>query len=36
MSVTLSSDHRVADGAVAAEWLQYFRTAVENPTAMIL
>lgn len=36
ISVTLSCDHRVADGAVGAQWLQVFRGAIEDPTTMIL
>lgn len=35
MKVTLSADHRVVDGAVAAQWLQYFRDFVEDPSTMI-
>ena len=36
MVVTLSCDHRVVDGAVAAQWLQAFKTYVENPVGMML
>jgi pyruvate dehydrogenase E2 component (dihydrolipoamide acetyltransferase) len=36
MNVTLSSDHRVVDGAVAAQWGQEFRKFIENPEHMIL
>lgn len=36
MNVTLSADHRTVDGAVAAQWLQYFRDFVEDPETMIL
>ncbi|XP_074656975.1 dihydrolipoyllysine-residue acetyltransferase component of pyruvate dehydrogenase complex, mitochondrial-like [Tubulanus polymorphus] len=36
MSVTLSCDHRVVDGAVGAQWLQEFRYFLENPSAMLL
>jgi pyruvate dehydrogenase E2 component (dihydrolipoamide acetyltransferase) len=36
MVVTLSCDHRVIDGAVGAQWLQAFKTLVENPTTMLL
>lgn len=36
MNVTLSSDHRVVDGAIAAEWTQYFRKFVETPELMLL
>ena len=35
MNVTLSSDHRVVDGAVAAQWAQHFRRFVENPELML-
>ncbi len=31
MRVTLSADHRVVDGATAAEWLKTFRTILEQP-----
>lgn len=36
MNVTLSSDHRVVDGALAAEWGQHFKRYVENPDLMLL
>lgn len=36
MSVTLSCDHRVVDGAVGAEWLKAFKGYIENPTSMLL
>lgn len=36
MTVTLSCDHRVVDGAVGAQWLQAFKGYVENPLTMIL
>jgi len=36
MSVTLSSDHRVVDGAVAAQWLNTFKGYLENPMTMLL
>jgi len=36
MHVTLSSDHRAVDGAMAAEWLQVFKKNVEDPTMMLL
>jgi pyruvate dehydrogenase E2 component (dihydrolipoamide acetyltransferase) len=36
MSVTLSCDHRVVDGAVGAQWLQAFRSYMEDPTTMLL
>jgi len=36
MSVTLSSDHRVVDGALAAKWTQEFRKLIENPELLLL
>lgn len=36
MSVTLACDHRVVDGAVGAQWLQWFRQFLEKPFTMIL
>ncbi len=36
MSVTLSCDHRVVDGAVGAQWLKHFRRYIEQPTSMLL
>ncbi|KAG6478522.1 hypothetical protein ZIOFF_061965 [Zingiber officinale] len=36
MSVTLSCDHRVIDGAVGAEWLRAFKNYIENPQSMLL
>ncbi|XP_074584585.1 dihydrolipoyllysine-residue acetyltransferase component 2 of pyruvate dehydrogenase complex, mitochondrial-like isoform X2 [Curcuma longa] len=36
MSVTLSCDHRVIDGAIGAEWLRAFRSYIENPQSMLL
>ncbi|XP_060578368.1 dihydrolipoyllysine-residue acetyltransferase component of pyruvate dehydrogenase complex, mitochondrial-like [Ruditapes philippinarum] len=36
MSVTLSCDHRVVDGAVGAKWLAEFRKYLENPSTMLL
>jgi pyruvate dehydrogenase E2 component (dihydrolipoamide acetyltransferase) len=36
MSVTLSTDHRSVDGAVAAEFLQYFKRYIENPVSMLV
>lgn len=36
MNVTLSSDHRVVDGAIAAQWGQEFRRFIENPEFMII
>jgi len=36
MSVTLSCDHRVVDGAVGAKWLEHFKKFMENPASMLL
>lgn len=36
MNVTLSSDHRVVDGAVAAQWGIEFKKLIENPEIMLL
>ena len=36
MKVTLSSDHRVVDGAVAAKWLKSFKKYMENPMLLIV
>ncbi len=35
MAVTLSVDHRVADGAVAAAFLQAFKNAIESPAGTL-
>jgi len=36
MKVTLSSDHRIIDGAVAARFLQEFKKTMENPATLAL
>jgi pyruvate dehydrogenase E2 component (dihydrolipoamide acetyltransferase) len=36
MTVTMSCDHRVIDGATGARFLQAFKTFVEDPAAMLL
>jgi pyruvate dehydrogenase E2 component (dihydrolipoamide acetyltransferase) len=36
MTVTLSADHRVIDGAVAAEWMKAFVTLIENPVGILI
>ena len=36
ISVTLSCDHRVIDGAVGARWLQKFKGYIEDPLTMLL
>ncbi len=36
MSVTLTCDHRVVDGAIGARWLAAFKALVEDPITMIV
>jgi pyruvate dehydrogenase E2 component (dihydrolipoamide acetyltransferase) len=36
MTCTLSADHRVIDGALAAQFLAAFKRRVEAPLAMLL
>ncbi len=36
MTVTLSADHRIVDGALGAKWLQAFKRAIEQPITMLL
>ncbi|HIY66357.1 MAG TPA: pyruvate dehydrogenase complex dihydrolipoamide acetyltransferase [Candidatus Agrococcus pullicola] len=36
MTVTLSADHRVLDGALAAEWLAAFAKRIEHPLGMLV
>jgi len=36
MTVTLTCDHRVVDGAIGAQWLAAFKTFVEAPETMLL
>ena len=36
MSVTLTCDHRVVDGAIGARWLQAFKVLIEDPITMIV
>jgi pyruvate dehydrogenase E2 component (dihydrolipoamide acetyltransferase) len=36
ISLTLSCDHRVVDGAVGAQWLQYLQKYLESPFSMVL
>jgi len=36
MKVTLSSDHRIIDGAVAAKFLRDLKTVMENPVGLML
>lgn len=35
MTVTLSADHRVMDGVLAAQWLAAFVAAIEQPSALV-
>jgi pyruvate dehydrogenase E2 component (dihydrolipoamide acetyltransferase) len=36
MTVTLTCDHRVVDGAIGARWLAVFKALVEDPITMIV
>lgn len=36
MTATLSADHRVVDGAMGAEFLQTFKTMIENPAVLLV
>jgi pyruvate dehydrogenase E2 component (dihydrolipoamide acetyltransferase) len=36
MSVTLTCDHRVVDGAIGARWLSAFKSMIEKPITMIV
>jgi pyruvate dehydrogenase E2 component (dihydrolipoamide acetyltransferase) len=36
MSVTLTCDHRVVDGAIGARWLEAFKALIEEPLTMIV
>ncbi|WP_240423070.1 2-oxo acid dehydrogenase subunit E2 [Leucobacter sp. wl10] len=36
MTVTLSADHRVLDGALAAEWLAAFAKRIEQPLGLLV
>jgi pyruvate dehydrogenase E2 component (dihydrolipoamide acetyltransferase) len=36
MSVTLTCDHRVVDGAIGARWLAAFKAMIEDPITMIV
>jgi pyruvate dehydrogenase E2 component (dihydrolipoamide acetyltransferase) len=36
MTCTLSVDHRIVDGALAAEWIAEFKRIVENPLSLML
>jgi pyruvate dehydrogenase E2 component (dihydrolipoamide acetyltransferase) len=34
--VTLSADHRMVDGAIAAEWMRAFVQRIEEPPRILL
>jgi len=36
MSVTLTCDHRVVDGAIGAEFLMAFKAFIEDPSTMLV
>lgn len=36
MTVSLSADHRVLDGAIAAQWLAAFQRRIENPVSILI
>jgi pyruvate dehydrogenase E2 component (dihydrolipoamide acetyltransferase) len=36
MQVTLSADHRVTDGATAAQYLQEFRRLLQSPMSLLV
>ena len=36
MSVTMSCDHRVIDGALGAQWLGVFKGLIEDPLSIML
>jgi len=36
LTVTLSADHRVLDGALAAQWLAAFQSRIENPVSLLV
>ena len=36
MSVTLTCDHRVVDGAIGARWLTAFKALIEDPITMVV
>jgi len=36
MTVTLSADHRVLDGALAAQWLDAFQRRIEHPLSILI
>lgn len=36
MTATMSVDHRIVDGSLAAEWLQQFKSNIEDPLGLLL
>ncbi len=36
MTVTLSADHRVVDGALGAKWLGAFKSYIEEPVLLFV
>jgi len=36
MNATLSADHRIVDGAVAAQYLQELRRLLESPMSLLV
>ncbi|NHO31128.1 pyruvate dehydrogenase complex dihydrolipoamide acetyltransferase [Acetobacter fallax] len=36
MTATISVDHRVVDGALAAQWMSVFRSVVESPISLVV
>jgi pyruvate dehydrogenase E2 component (dihydrolipoamide acetyltransferase) len=36
MELTISCDHRLIDGAMAAQFMQYLKSLIEEPLALIL
>ena len=36
MTVTLTCDHRVVDGAIGARWLAAFKILIESPITLIV
>jgi pyruvate dehydrogenase E2 component (dihydrolipoamide acetyltransferase) len=36
MTVTVTCDHRVVDGATGARWIQAFKGYVEDPMTMLM
>lgn len=34
--ITITSDHRTVDGAISAQWLNTFKTMIENPLKILV